>query len=93
MPDPLLDIRLRWRKVQTQIMDAGASRARPTTACWRPNWPPASLAERAKSIGVRSLNRLSNVPDITTTTAARPLHHRHAPVCALRRSEAAARAI
>jgi hypothetical protein len=43
MPDPLFDIRLRWREaVRTQIMDAGASRAPTDNACWRWNWPPAS---------------------------------------------------
>jgi len=88
MPDPLFYIRLRWRGVRTQIMDAGASRAPTDNGLLAPEFGrrPRAREERAKSIGVRSLKQalvLSNAPDITTTTAARPRHHRLAPrLCA-----------
>jgi len=74
MPDPLFDIRLRWRGVRAQTMDAGASRAPTDNGLLAPEFGrrPRAREERAKSIGVRSLKQapvLSNAPDITTTTA------------------------
>jgi len=57
---------------------------RRTTRCWRRNWPPASPASRARSIGVRAANgspsglhrHSPERPGHHDGRAARPRHHR-----------------